>query len=864
MNQKPARPLILACFFGALASVPTWAEPAAKFAVDRPLDVQHVKLDMRVDLKKKTVASQAVIDATALRPVRTIRLDAVDFQVDKVEVSDPASEQWTTCKYENDGKHLTLKLPEPLAAGARIRIHIDYRLSDPQSGLFFFAPSDEEPDVPYVLWTQGESITNRYWVPCLDHPNEKQTTEVVCSVEKPYIAISNGRLLDQKENPDGTRTFHWLQDKPHVSYLMTLVVGDFFTKTVQWRGKPVSFHVREKFKDQIDNSFANTTRMLDFFSDKIGVEYPWDKYDQVCCYSFGGGMENTSATTLTEMTLHDDRAHVDDDSDGLVAHELAHQWWGDLLTCKDWAHIWLNEGFASYFEALWDEHNLGPDEFAYNMFEKARGAMEGGKDKPIVYHRYEDPDQQFDSRAYPKGAWVLHMIRRRLGDELFWKSINAYANRFKYQCVDTTDLRKVIEDVTGQGFERFFHDWTERSGHPTVKIEYEWIEEDGLAKVSLTQTQDQEAFALPLTLAFHGEQGALLKRLTREISKKEETFYIPLAERPSLVQVDPDNAVLMDLTLELPRDSWEAMLKSDPNPVGRIRAARHFGASKSKQDQKLLAERLAADPFWAVQRAIARELGEAGGDVAREALLAGLSIKNPKVRAAVAESLGKFEEESEVEQALAEIVKKGDPSYRVEANAIEAWADVYQGDPTETLKGLMSRDSDNEVIRRAVLRSIGKHGGAGALDLLIEWTAPAHPQPCRSGAVEGMGDLIEREELATEDEKRGIEAMGKCLKKGSRRLQMAALSALEKLGPKGKPALEEIERLAKIGGPRSKSMAMRAAKKIREQAPESEKLGELRERLSKLEKENRELRERITKVEANKGNEEPDQETDAK
>ncbi|MEK6644145.1 MAG: M1 family metallopeptidase [Planctomycetota bacterium] len=840
--------VLLAAF--ALNAPCVVAQSDPHFPADRPLDLTHLKLDLRVDLKKKTAGGAATLDLTALRDAETITLNAVDFDVSEVKLLGPGNETATPVKFVNDGKTITITLPATLKPGEKSRVQIEYKVTDPVSGLSFFAPNKEDPEAPYVVWSQGESVTNRYWVPCFDHPNERQTTEIVCTVDKPNMAISNGRLLKKSDNPDGTATYHWLQDKPHVSYLMTLVVGEYVTKTEQWRGKPISYHVREKFKDQIDNSFADTTKMLEFFSTKIGVEYPWDKYDQVCCYNFGGGMENTSATTLTEGTLHDDRAHLDDDSDNLVAHELAHQWWGDLVTCKDWAHLWLNEGFASYFEALWDEHDLGAEEFACNMMRKARAALDGGKDKPIVYRRYEDPDEQFDSRAYPKGAWVLHMIRRRLGDELYWKVLKEYATRYAYQTVETSDLRRVIEDVTGRAFERFFYDWTERSGAPVVTIEYEWQDNDKLAKVRVQQTQKDDAFAFPLLMEFIPEQGGVPVRLTREITTKSETFYIPIAARPIMFRPDPENAVLMDLSLEMPRDCWEQMLKIDPNPVARIRAAKHFGKGRSQQDKKLLADQLMTEKFWAVQQVIAEQLGELQGDVARDALLAALNVENHKTRAAVVEALGKFEDEKAVEDALLAVVKKGDRSYRVEAAAIEAYAGVKGSESIDLLKTLMPRESDNEIIRRSVLRAIGKEGDKESLDLLMDWSATGKPSQCRSSAVQALADVLDREDVGKDHEKKAVEALAKCLKKGPRRLQISALMALEKLGPKARPALDDVERLGKTGGPRAKSTAMRVAKKIRDGGIGDDKLGDLRTRLGKLETENESLKDRIQTIEA--------------
>lgn len=830
------------------------AADAPHFAADRPLDVKHIRLELAVDLPAKTVDGHARIEMAALRPVSSMTLDAVHFDLSGVRVryGDGPS---MACVCENDGRHLNLTLPRPLAAGDPITVEIDYGLRDPREGLSFFGPTRDEPDAPYVVWSQGQTTTNRYWVPCFDNPNERQTTEVLCTVAEPYIAVSNGRLLETVDHDDHTRTFHWLQDKPHVAYLITLAVGDFVSKTETWRGKPVTYYVRKKFEDRIDNSFGNTLAMLDFFSDKIGVEYAWDQYAQVCCYRFGGGMENTSATTLTETTLHDDRAHLDTSSDSLVSHEMAHQWWGDLLTCREWAHVWLNEGFASYFEALWAEHHDGPDEFAYNMYGKSRGAIGGGKDKPIVFRGYENNWNQFDARAYPKGAWVLHMIRRRLGDGLFWRCINTYCKRFMYKTVETVDLRKTIEDVTGRSFERFFYDWTERPGSPVVTVDYEWLADDNLASIKVRQTQEAEAFHFPLKIELRFGKDAKPVTLIKQITDKKESYLVPLSARPTMVRIDPEQTVLMELTEKKPRDLWIAQLSDEADPVARIRAAKHFGESDAEQDHKLLAERLAAEPFWAVQNEIAEALGKTGGDTAREALLANLHTKHPKARAAIVRALGKFDDEPAVVTALRDLIDKGDASYKVEAAAIGSYASLKPDGAADFLPTLLDRDSNNEIIRAAVLAGIGTQADAEAISQLIDWTQPDKPMPCRTAAIGALATLVLEANVPNDARDDVVELLIDRLKSSrinnkSRRLPMAAMSALGKIGNDARAALPVIDNIADRQNGRLSSMAKRIAKTIRKSAAPKTQLAELRDELDKMRKDNRSMTERLEKLEA--------------
>jgi len=833
----------------AAASFAGEPAPAPKFPQDRPADMGHIRIEARVDLQEKVFAAVATLDAVAQRPLRSVRLNAVDFEVERVLFAfGEAAPQ--PCEFENDGEHVIVLPGAEIPADRKFRIIIHYRVQDPTSGLSFFSP-DDDPDAPYLMWSQGQSITNRYWVPCFDHPNEMQTTEIVCTVARPYMAISNGRLLKQLDNEDGTRTFHWLQSQPHVAYLMTLVVGEFERQSITWRGRPVEYYARPKYADRIERTFRNTPRMLDFFSDKIGVEYPWDKYAQVCCYGFGGGMENTSATTMREMMLHDERAMLDDDEDGLIAHELAHQWWGDLLTCADWAHLWLNEGFASYFEALWDEHNLGPDEFAYNMSQKARGAIDGGKDRPIVDRRYPDPDSQFDSRAYPKGAWVLHMIRRRLGDELFWKAIQTYCTRHQHQTVETDDLRRAIEDVTGRSFGRFFYDWTERPGCPVVTIRYEWLEDDEMASIRVRQTQKDEAFVFPLTVEFcFTDDEAPPIVLRREIDEKDVRIFYPLPRRPEYIRVDPNNEVLMDLKLELPRGMNAKLLAKDANVVGRIRAAGSLGRSMSRRDIRILAKALPAEKFWGVQAAIARALGDDGSDEARDALLAGLKLEGPKARRAIVEQLGNFPDDKAAKEALAAVLEKGDPSYRVEAAAIEAYARLAGEEGVAKITPYLEKDSDWDILRRAALRGLGDVGSQAAASTLIEWSAAGKPRPCRSAAVEAIGQLLSGEvELDDATEKQCVEAVMKCLSHANRRMQFTAVRALGMMGDRARPALEKLDKLA-AGSGRIKGAAKRAAEQIRGGSKASAQMKDLRESIDQLRKQVDELKDEVERMEA--------------
>src|SRR5262249_33424926 len=409
------------------------------------------------------------------------------------------------------------------------------------------------------------------------YPNERATSEVVATVPEQYLAISNGKLLEVRHDPQARlKTYHWRQEIAHPAYLMTLVVGDYVEIADGYDGIPVLYYVHPGREEDARRAFGNTPRMVQFFSEKIGVRYPYEKYAQVAVTDFiFGGMENTSATTQTAETLHDARAHLDFSSDPLVAHELAHQWWGDLLTCRDWAHGWLNEGFATYFEALWMEHDKGAAEFRYTLQQEAQEYFEEDSKeyrRPIVCNLYQDPIELFDRHLYQKGGLVLHMLRSALGDRLFWKAMQHYCVKHYGQSVITSDLQRAIEETTGRNLDWFFDQWIYKAGHPELSVEYRWDEEAKLAHVTVKQTQDTKTivgtdgfatplFRLPVVIDF--ESAGQRQEFPVTIDAAQQTFHCPLPSRPQMMRFDPGNWILKTLDFRPPKDWLLYQLQHD-------------------------------------------------------------------------------------------------------------------------------------------------------------------------------------------------------------------------------------------------------------------------------------------------------------
>ncbi|MGB2693833.1 MAG: M1 family metallopeptidase, partial [Dehalococcoidia bacterium] len=408
------------------------------YARDRLVDVRHIKLELSIDPEAKRPGGRPSgrIEGTVhttFAPINDglthVEFDAVEMEITGVQLGGPDGHS-RRARHTYDGNRLRIELGARRKAGEELTTSVSYN-AIPRRGLYFVGPDEGYPDKAVHVWSQGQDEDSRHWFPCFDFPNELATSELIVTVPKPLMAVSNGELRSTRERAK-TRTFHWYQSTPHVAYLTSVAAGDFAEITQDVDDVPVQYYVTKGREADARRALGRTPRMVRFFSERTGIPYPYAKYAQVFVGDFiFGGMENVSATTLTENILHDERAKPDiaENADSLVAHELAHQWFGDLLTCRDWAHGWLNEGFATYFDALFVEHHRGVDAFRYDLRQNAEIYFRDDAQRyrrPIVSHTYNEPIDLFDRQFYEKGSLVLHMLRFNLGDELFWKAIRHY------------------------------------------------------------------------------------------------------------------------------------------------------------------------------------------------------------------------------------------------------------------------------------------------------------------------------------------------------------------------------------------------------------------------------------------------------
>jgi aminopeptidase N len=394
-------------------------DTAPRYMPDREYDLLHLRLDLDFDWETRTVSGTATNTLSPLRP-DTARLvfHAVGLDVTRVRLGEDGTE--LPFSLDPAAQTLTVRLDRPRGPGDELRVAIDYS-ARPRAGLWFVGPDAAYPKKPRQIWSQGEPNLNRQWFPSWDYPNDRATTEMVATVARPFTVVSNGRLAEVTDKPDGRRTFHWTMEQPHTTYLVSVVVSEFAKVTDAWKGIPIEYWVPPGREEEARVAFGSTPAMMEYFSTLTGRPYPFAKYAQTTVYDYmWGGMENITATTMTERTLHTARYDVDFSSEGLVSHELAHQWFGDLITCRSWDHLWLNEGFADYMTALWKGHAHGPDELAWEVDDLVQDHLSEARDKyirPLDTLRYPAPISLFDAHSYQKGALVLHMIRGVLGEE---------------------------------------------------------------------------------------------------------------------------------------------------------------------------------------------------------------------------------------------------------------------------------------------------------------------------------------------------------------------------------------------------------------------------------------------------------------
>lgn len=693
----------------------------------------HTKLEIKPDFSKSYLYGKAWITLKPhFYPTDSLNLDAKGMELKKVALV--KGTQQIPLKYEYNDWNLRIKLDRTYKANENYIVYIEYTAKPDEfeekysqgamlgiKGMYFINPKAEEKDKPTQIWTQGETESSSAWFPTIDRTNQRCTQELTVTVDNKYVTLSNGKLVSQKKNSDGTRTDYWKMDLPHAPYLFFLGVGEYAIIKDKWKDKEVNYYVEKEYAPVAKQIFGNTPEMMTFFSKITGVDYPWVKYSQITGRDYvAGAMENTTATIHQESAQQDARELVDGNNwESTIAHELFHQWFGDYVTTESWSNLTLNESFANYSETLWDEYKNGKDAGDAQNYQDMQNYLQSGSDKKdLVRFHYEHREDMFDAVSYQKGGRILHMLRNYVGDSAFFKSINNYLTTNKFKSAEAHQLRLAFEEVTGRDLNWYFNQWYFGNGHPSVDIDYVYNDATGKVNVIIKQTQKSgKYFKLPLAVDIY--DGANKVRYNVWAKNAVDTFTFDYTKRPDLINVDADKITLWTKKDNKTLDNYIHQYKYAGNYVDR-REAIDF-ASKKLDDPKAveLIKTALTDKYQGLRNfAISKaDLRKELVKTSFEPVLLNLikSDKSSIVRASAIQKLGEYKKPDYIATFKAAVY---DSSYTVAGNALTALGKADPALATALAKQMSDKPAKGNL-QEAIMNEIVKSGDESMADKII-------------------------------------------------------------------------------------------------------------------------------------------------
>ena len=563
--------------------------------------------------------------------------------------------------------------------------------------------SGEKAGKPKQIWTQGETESNSFWFPTVDKPNERCTQEMYITVENNYKTLSNGILVSSKNNTDGTRTDYWKNDMPHAPYLFMMAVGEFAIVKDKWRNKDVSYYVEPAFEQYARDIYPYTTEMLEFFSTKLNYAYPWPKYDQIIVRDYvSGAMENTGAVIFGDFMQKNKRELLDNEmvNEKVVAHEMFHHWFGDLVTTENWANLTMNEGFANYSEYLWLEHKHGKEVADAHLQVEQQGyiysATDGGH--PLIHYGYGSREDMFDAHSYNKGGCVLHMLRNYVGDDAFFTALNTYLKRHQFTDVEAHELRLAFEDVTGQDLSWFFNQWYFGTGHPSLEIAYNWNDSTKMTEVTMMQQQSAEnnvayIFDLPMAVDIYDANGKARREQIR-MTKRKQVFSFKSERKPLVVNIDANKTLLCVKNDQHTPEEWRALFQYGPNYRDRMEALSALSASEEAPPQEVFKMAL-TDKSAEIRKFGLASIDPQGPGVADLIVAIAAGDKNPAARSTAIAILGKMGDKQYI--PVIEKALQPDAPYSVTGAALAALNQIDPSAAATASKVLENDDNDNII-----------------------------------------------------------------------------------------------------------------------------------------------------------------------
>ena len=730
-------------FLISMLSMPIWAQTTKmpqeqvtnvyRATTDIINDLQHTKLQASFDYEKAQLNGKVWL---TFKPhfytTDSLQLDAKGMDIKQVAVVKGSKN--ISLKYDYDGLLLNITLDKPYHRNEKYIIYIDYT-AKPNSytakgsaaitdakGLYFINPKGEEKDKPTQIWTQGETEATSVWVPTIDKPNQKTTQEFYLTVPSKYVSLSNGKLVSSIAGAGNTRTDYWKMDLPHAPYLFFIGVGDYAIIKDKYKDKEVSYYVEKEYAPVARQIFGNTPEMMKFFSTITGVDYPWNKYAQIVGRDYvSGAMENTTATLHQESAQQDARELSDgNDWENTIAHELFHQWFGDLVTSESWSNLTLNESFANYSEYLWTEYKYGKDAADAHNYEDMQGYLFSNSDKKnLVRYNYNDKEDMFDAVSYNKGGRILHMLRNYVGDSAFFKSLNNYLTSNKFKSAEAHQLRLAFEEVTGKDLNPFWNQWYFGAGHPKLDISYNYLADKKLAQVIVAQTQSSgKIFTLPVAVDVYvnGDR----KRYNVSIDNKMDTILFPAETKPNLINFDAENILLAEKKESKSMEEYLFQFNHARNYMDRREA---IDAAAKKQEEAKAVEIMMSglkDPYAGIRKYTIQKLDlkkEAVKTLAEQELAhMAKSDADRLVKAAAIERLSNYGFAKYLPLYQSAV---NDSSYAVAGNALDAISKIDSTLAYNEAKKLAQQPAKGELAN-AITKTMILFGDESSAEMILK------------------------------------------------------------------------------------------------------------------------------------------------
>ncbi len=821
-------------------------EPGARprYAPDRSVRILHVGLHVTLEPTPRTFRGEARLQLQAYPGYK----GRVELDLDEVEVTDVTNGEGAPLPFEHLDGQLVVRAPVCPA-----RLVVRWHGRDPRRGLYFTGPTEAEPDRARSAWTQCQDEDAHFVVPCHDHPSVKHPWTIELEAPPGFTLLSNGERTAGGER-DGRTWARFEQREPMPAYLLTLVAAPLALVGESWRGRPVRYLVPPGRETDVTRAFGRTPAMMEHLSVLLGVDYPWPRYDQVVVHDFVfGGMENVACTTMMDLLLVDEKAKLEWDPDTLVVHELAHQWFGDLVTCQDWSQGWLNESWATYVEALWYEHVHPGAEATWYRHQAAAGYHQeasGRYQRPIVAYDFREPIDLFDRHLYNKGSCVLWTLRNELGDEAFFAGTRAYLQRHAHGTVHTRHFQRAMEEESGRNLDGFFAQWIHAPGHPVLEVKL-GREGDTAVSVQVKQVQSgkgvPEIYALGLRLVLVMQDGRDVP-VDLVVRERDRTWVVPVTGAVETVRVDPGYRLLAEIKLKGP-DGWLERLLSDECPVLAVRAAKGLLAGGAARGRRAVEGAMRRHPFHGVRGTLAGALGATASDEEIGTLVEALRVeKDPRVRRALAQALGRYRSGPAGKVAADALVGllEGDlPTWQLEGAALVALGATRDPRARQILEGRLRVDSWADWVRQRALEGLGETEDPAVLPTVLGHTGTRHSERTRGAACLAAARLADVHEPSR---RTVVDRLIELLADRSFRVQVSAVGALARLrDPRSEGALVRVHGTAADG--RTRRMAYEALVQVRKGRTTEEGMVGLRRRLDELAEENGRLRDRLDRLE---------------